>query len=76
MELGRGQEGEVVSTVGDGGADQSQAVPQAGGGQMGTQDHRPNCHWQHVGDLRAKGRNKLVLMAEENPANNRSRTGN
>lgn len=34
MELGGGQEGEVVSTVGDGGADQSHAVPHGGGGHV------------------------------------------
>lgn len=58
VELGGGQEGEVVSTVGDGGADQSQAEPQGGGGQVGAQDHRPEDHRQHVGDLTAKRRNK------------------
>lgn len=50
VELGGGEEGEVVSTVGDGGADQSQAVPHAGGGQVGAQDHRPQCHRPNVGD--------------------------
>lgn len=53
MELGGGQEGEMVATVGDGGADQSQAVPGGGGGDVGAQKHRPDCHRQHVGDLTA-----------------------
>ena len=51
MELGGGQEGEVVSTVGDGGADQSHAVPHGCGGHMGAQEDRPESHRQHVGDL-------------------------
>lgn len=51
MKLGGGQEGEVVSTVGDGGADQSHAVPHGGGGHMGAQEDRPESHRQHVGDL-------------------------
>lgn len=60
VELRRGQEGEVVPTVGDGGADQSQAVPEGGGGQVGAQDHRSDHHRQHVGDLRGKRKNKMV----------------
>lgn len=51
MELWRGQEGEVVSTVGDGGAEESQAVPHGGGGHVRAQDHRPHHHRQHVGEL-------------------------
>lgn len=34
VELGGGQEGEVVSAVGDGGADQGHAVPHGGGGDV------------------------------------------
>ncbi|TNN39169.1 hypothetical protein EYF80_050657 [Liparis tanakae] len=49
VELGGGEEGQVVAAVGDGGADQSQGVPHAGGGQVGAQDHRPQSHRQHVG---------------------------
>lgn len=62
VEFRGGQEGQVVSTVGDGGADQSQAVPQGGGGDMGAQDHRPQCHRQHVGDLTAKRNNKCSFI--------------
>lgn len=51
MELWRRQEGEVVSTVGDGGADQSQGVPEGGGGHMGAQDHGTSHCWHHVGKL-------------------------
>ena len=51
MELWGGQEGQVVATVRDGGADESQAVPQAGGAQVGTQEHRAGHGWQHVGEL-------------------------
>lgn len=58
MELRRRQEGKVVSAVGDGGADQSYAVPQGGGGQVGAQEHWPAYHRQQVGDL----------TAEKNPA--------
>ena len=65
VELGGGQEGEVISTVGDGGADQSQGVPHGGGGQVGAQDHRPHYHRQHVGDLTANRRNKQVLVARK-----------
>lgn len=36
--------------MGDGGADQSQAVPQGGGGYVGAQDHRPDDYWQCVGE--------------------------
>lgn len=46
MELRRRQERKVVSAVGDGGADQSYAVPQGGGGQVGAQKHRPAYHRQ------------------------------
>ncbi len=61
MVLGGGQEGEVVSAVGDGGADQCQAVPHGGGGQVGAQNDRPDHHWQHVGNLTmAKRKSKLV----------------
>lgn len=55
VELGRGQEGEVVSTVGNAGADESQAVPHGGGGQVGAQDHRTSHHRQHVGELQDRG---------------------
>lgn len=48
VELGRGQQRQVVAAVGDGGAEQSQAVPQAGGGQVGAQDHWPDQHRQRV----------------------------
>ncbi len=65
VELGGGQEGEVVSTVRDGGADQSHAIPHGGGGQVGAQEHRPDSHRQHVGELTAKRKNKRVLKAEE-----------
>ena len=51
VELWGGQEGQVVATVRDGGADESQAVPQAGGAQVGTQEHRAGNGWQHVGEL-------------------------
>lgn len=54
MELGGGQEGEVVSTVGDGGADQGHAVPHGGGGHVRAQDHRPDDHRQQVGELQQK----------------------
>lgn len=54
MEFRGRQEGEVVSTVGEGGANQSHAVPQAGGDQVGTEDHRPERHRQHVGELTGK----------------------
>lgn len=60
MELRRGQEGEVVSAVGDVGADQSQAVPEGGSGQVGAHDHGSNHHRQCVGDLRVKNNNKQV----------------
>lgn len=50
MELRRGQEGKVVSTVRDSGAHQSHAVPQGGRGQVGAQEDRPEYHRQHVGD--------------------------
>lgn len=56
MELGGGQEGEVVSAVGYAGADESQAVPHGGGGQVGAQDHRPGHHRQHVGELQDRGK--------------------
>lgn len=52
MELRGGQEGEVVATVGDGGADESHTVPHAGGGQVRAQEDRPDHHGQRVGDLR------------------------
>lgn len=51
MELWRGQQRQVVSAVGDGGAEQSQAVPQAGGGQVGAQDHWSDQNRQRVGEL-------------------------
>lgn len=54
VELRGGQEGEVVSTMGDGGADQSQAVPQGGGRKVGAQDNWPGHHRQRVGELRAR----------------------
>lgn len=38
VELGGGQEGKMVAAVGHSGADQCQAVPQAGGGQVGAQE--------------------------------------
>lgn len=41
MELRRRQERKVVSAVGDGGADQSYAVPHGGGGHVGAQKNRP-----------------------------------
>lgn len=44
MELWGRQEGEVVSTVGDGGADQGHAVPHGGGGDVRAQDHWPDHH--------------------------------
>lgn len=56
MKLRRRQEGEVVSTVGDVGADQSQAVPEGGGGQVGAHDHGSDHHRQCVGDLRVRRR--------------------
>lgn len=62
VEFRRGQEGQVVSTVGDGGADQSQAVPQGGGGHVGAQEHRPHCHRQHVGDLTARRNNTCSFI--------------
>lgn len=65
VELGWRQEGEVVSTVGDSGADQSHAVPHGGGGQVGAQDHRPDYYWQRVGDLTAKKKSIQVLMSKE-----------
>ena len=51
MELWGRQEGQVVATVGDGGADEGQAVPQAGGAEVGTQQHRAGHGRQHVGEL-------------------------
>lgn len=63
MELGRGQQRQVVSAVGDGGAEQSQTVPQAGGGQVGAQDHRPDQHRQRVGELQQRGKTHTWLMA-------------
>lgn len=54
MELWGGQEGQVVAAVGDGGADESHAVPHAGGGQVRAQDDRPDHHGQRVGDLRGE----------------------
>lgn len=51
MGLRGGQEREVVPTVGDGGTEQCQAVPQGGRGHMGAQDNGPHYHWQHVRDL-------------------------
>lgn len=54
MELGGGQEGEVVSTVGDGGADQGHAVPHGGGGHVRAQDHWPDDYRQQVGELQQK----------------------
>lgn len=54
MEFWGRQEGKVVSTVGDGGADQSHAVPHAGGGDVGAQDHWPNHHRQQVGELQQR----------------------
>lgn len=64
VKLWGGQEGEVVSAVGNGGADQSQAVPQGGGGQMRAEQHRSDDHGQHVGDLTAK-RSRLKLVFQE-----------
>lgn len=60
VELGRGQEGEVVSTVGDGGADQGHAVPHGGGGDVRAQDHRPDDHRQQVGELQQRRVNAWV----------------
>lgn len=51
VELWGGQEGQVVAGVGHGGADQRQAVPQAGGDQVGAQEHRAQHRRQHVGQL-------------------------
>lgn len=51
VELWWWQQRQVVSAVGDGGAEQSQAVPQAGGGQVGAQDHWSDQNWQRVGEL-------------------------
>lgn len=62
MELRGGQEGEVVPTVGDRGAPQNQAVPEAGGGQVGAQDHGSHHHRQHVGDL-AINQSDLISFA-------------
>lgn len=50
VELWGGQERQVVATVGDSGADQSQAVPQAGGAEVRAQQHWAQSHWEHVGD--------------------------
>lgn len=62
MELRRGQEGQVVSTVGDVSADQSQAVPEGGGGEVGAHDHGSNHHRQRVGDLRVKNNNRFTAL--------------
>lgn len=79
MELRRGQEGEVISTVGDSGANQSYAVPHGGRGQVGAQEDRPESHRQHVGDLteekttaclmrRPANTNILILSSSKQPS--------
>lgn len=65
VKLGGGQEGEVVAAVGDGGADQSQAVPHAGGGDVGAQNHRTGDHGQQVGDL-TEGTKRLRNINQNN----------
>lgn len=69
MEFRGGQEGEVVSTVGDGGADQSNAVPHAGGGDVGAQDDRPHDHREQVGELQQgeKRNTRLRVLTVRNP---------
>lgn len=66
MEFRRGQEGEVVSTVGDVGADQSQAVPEGGGGQVGAHDQGSNHHRQCVGDLSVKKNQRRSQVVRHN----------
>lgn len=51
VELWRGQKGQVVPAVGNGGTDQRQAVPHARAGHVRAQQHRPHHHWQQVGEL-------------------------
>lgn len=63
MEFWGRQEGEVVPTVGDGGADQSQTVPHAGGGDVGAQDHWPDDHRQQVGELQKRRTNVWVCTS-------------
>ena len=65
MELGGGQEWQVIAAVGDGGAEQSQAVPHGGGGQVGAQDHRPDYRRQHVGDLMAKKKKRKNSVGQK-----------
>lgn len=65
MEFWGRQEGEVVSTVGDGGADQSHAVPHAGGGDVGAQDHWPDHHRQQVGELQQRRRTNICVCNGE-----------
>lgn len=65
MEFWGRQEGEVVSAVGDGGADQSHAVPHAGGGDVGAQDDRPDHHGQQVGELQHRRRTNICVCNGE-----------
>ena len=51
MELGRGQHGQVVPAVGDGGTDERQSVPEAGGGHVGPHEHWAGYRWRHVRQL-------------------------
>lgn len=67
VKLGRGQEGQVVSTVRDGGADQSHTVPHTGGRQVRVQQDGSDGHREHVRDLRKNrytSQQILVLRAQ------------
>ncbi len=50
MGLGRGQEGEVVATVGDCGVEHSHGVPEPGNGHVGAHHHGTQPEGQDVGD--------------------------
>ena len=65
VELWGGQEGQVVATVGDGCADEGQAVPQAGGAQVGSQEHWAGHGRQHVGELGRSGEETWIWTGFE-----------
>ena len=50
MSLGGGQEGEMVSTVGDGRVHDGQNVPEPGNGEVGAHDDRTQRYWEEVRD--------------------------
>lgn len=51
VELGRGQQGQVVAAVRDRSDQQSDGEPQAGGGDVRAQQNRTHQSREHVGQL-------------------------